>query len=107
MYFPDAVVVPMEPPARVALTWQPANEEPPETARIFLVGLRPFETYGLKVGGREARLVDAGPGGIIVLRNDPNSPKRRRIDLRRKVRLELRPTLKPTDPRRPRPTLGR
>ena len=107
MYFPDAVVVPMEPPARVALTWQPANEEPPEATKIFLVGLRPFETYGLKVGGREARLVDAGPGGIIVLRNDPNSPKRRRIDLRKKVRLELRPTLKPTDPRRPRPTLGR
>lgn len=107
MYFPDAVVVPVEPPARVVLTWQPPNEEPPESTRIFVVGLRPHETYALKVSGREARLVEAGAGGVVVLLNDPNAPKRNRIDLRKKVRLELRPTLKPTDPRRPRPTLGR
>ena len=107
MYFPDAVVVPLRPPAKVVLTWQSSHREPPEFARIFLVGLRPFEKYGLKVGGRAARLVEAGAGGILVLRNDPNSPKRDRIDLRKKVRLELRPTLKPTDPRRPRPKLRR
>ncbi len=107
MYFPDSVVVPMAPPAKVVLTWQPAHEKPPENARIFLVGLRAFETYALKVGGRQARLVDAGAGGVIVLHSDPNSQKRDRIDFRKKVRLDLRPTLKPTDPRRPRPTLGR
>ena len=107
MYFPDAVVVPVKPPAKIVLRWQPSHEKPPEFARIFLVGLKPFEQYGLRVGGREPRLVDAGAGGILVLRNDPNSPKRDRIDLRKKVRLELRPTLKPTDPRRSRPKLMR
>ena len=56
---------------------------------------------------RDARLVQAGKGGIFVLRTDANSRKRDRIDLRNKVRLELRPTLKPTDPGRPRPSLKR
>lgn len=107
MYFPDAVVVPVQPPARFVLAWQPPGTAPPEVAQIYLIGLRAGETYGLKVGGRPARLVQAGAGGILVLRSDPNTPKRDRIDLRRKVRFELRPTLKPTDPRRPRPTLGR
>ena len=107
MYFRDAVVVPLEPPAKVVLRWQPSHATPPENARIFLVGLRAFETYALKVGGRDARLVGAGAGGVVVLRSDPNSPKRDRIDFRKKVRLELRPTLKPTDPRRRRPSLGR
>ncbi len=107
LYFPDAVVVPVRPPARVTLSWLPAGEPAPEQAKIYIIGLRAGETYGLKVGRRPPRLVDAGPGGILVLRSDPNAPKRNRIDLRRKVRLELQPTLKPTDPTRPRPTLGR
>ena len=107
MYFPDAVVVPVQPPTKFVLSWQPPGEPPPEVARIYLIGLRAGDTYGLKVGGRPARLVQAGAGGILVLHSDPNTPKRDRIDLRRKVRFELRPTLKPSDPRRPRPTLGR
>ena len=106
MYFRDAVVVPVKPPAKLVLRWEPADRDPPDGTRIFLVGLRPRETYGLKVGGREPRLAEADPGGLIVLRNDPDSDRRNRIDLRKKVRLEVRPTLKPTDPRRPRPTLG-
>lgn len=107
MYFPEAVVVPVKPPAKVALSWQPKGETPPEMVQIYVIGLRAGETYGLKVGGRPARLVKAGPGGILVLRSDPNSPRRDRIDLRKRVRLELRPTFKPTDPGRPPPSLGR
>ena len=107
MYFPEAVVVPVQPPAKFVLSWQPAGEPPPDIAQIYLIGLRAGDTYGLKVGGRPARLVQAGAGGILVLRSDPNTPKRDRIDLRRRVRFELRPTLKPTDPRRPRPSLRR
>lgn len=107
MYFPDAVVVPVRPPVKFSLAWQPAGKPPPEVVKIFLIGLRAGDTYGLKVGGRPARLVEAGPGGILVLRSDPSAPKRNRIDLRRKVRFDLRPTLRPTDPRRPPPTLGR
>ena len=107
MYFPEAVLVPVEPPARIFLKWEPPGQEPPENAWIFLLGLRPFETYGLKVGRREARLVEAGAGGVVVLRADPTTMKRDRIDLRKRVRVEVRPALKPTDPRRARPTLGR
>lgn len=107
MYFPDAVVVPVKPPARFSLQWQPAGRAAPEVVKIYLIGLRAAETYGLKVGGRPARLVEAGPGGILVLHSDPAAPRKDRIDLRRKVRFDLRPTLKPTDPRRPPPTLRR
>ena len=107
IYFPEAVVVPIAPPARISLSWEPSREQAPENAKIYLIGLRAGETYGLKVGGREARLIQADAGGIIVLRNDPNADKRNRIDLRRRIRLELRPTLKPTNPRRPQPTLRR
>ncbi len=107
IYFPDAVVVPLEPPTKVVLSWEPSREQAPENARVFLLGLRAGETYGLKVGGREARLIQAGAGGIAVLRSDPNGSKRDRIDFRRKVRLELRPTLKPTNPNRPPPSLRR
>ena len=78
---------------------------PTEAARIYFIGLRAGDTYGLKVGGRPAKLATAGPGGILLLRADPNARKQDRIDLRRKIRIELKPTLKPTDPRRPRPTL--
>lgn len=105
IYFPEAVVVPIAPPAKISLSWEPSREQAPENAYIYLIGLQPEETYGLKIGGREARLVQASKGGIIVLQSDPNADKRNRIDLRRKVRLELRPTLKPTDPRRAPPTL--
>lgn len=107
VYFPESVVVPIAPPAKIALSWEPSRDQAPENAKIYLIGLQAGETYGLKLGGRDARLVQAGAGGIIVLRNDPHAHKRDRIDLRRKVRLELRPTLKPTDPRRPQPTLRR
>ena len=107
MYFPEAAVVPIEAPGRVVLRWEAPSGEPPENASIFLLGLQPFETYGLKVGGREPRVVEAGAGGFIVLRTDPTTMKRDRIDLRKRVRIEVKPTLKPTDPRRPRPTLGR
>ncbi|MDE0107873.1 MAG: hypothetical protein OXJ37_23040 [Bryobacterales bacterium] len=105
IYFPEAVVVPVTPPAKTTLSWEPSREQAPENAYIFLVGLRAGDTYGLKIGGRDARLVQASEGGIIVLQSAPLANKRDRIDLRRKVRLELRPTLKPTDPRRPPPTL--
>lgn len=105
VYFPNAVVVPVAPPAKISLSWEPSREQAPENAYIYLIGLQAGETYGLKIGGREARLVQASEGGIIVLQSDPNADKRNRIDLRRKVRLELRPTLKPTDPRRAPPTL--
>lgn len=107
MFFPEGVLVPVRPPAKVTLTWQPSPQEAPEFARIFLIGLREGETYSLKIGNREARLVQAESGGILVLSSDQNAPKRNRIDLRKRVRLQLRPTLKPTDPRRPRPTLAR
>ena len=107
IYFPEAVVVPISPPAKISLSWEPSRDQAPENAKIYLIGLQAGETYGLRVSGREARLIRAGEGGIIVLRNDPNADKRDRIDLRRKVRLELRPTLKPTDPGRPQPTLRR
>ena len=106
MYFADAVVVPVRPPAKFALRWQPENVTPPESARIYIIGLQAGDTYGLRFGGRAAKLVEAGPGGVIVLRNDPSQKKRDRIDLRKSVRFELRPTLKPTAPGRPRPTLG-
>jgi len=107
LYFPEAVIVPVAPPVRLTLTWQPDPRSAPESAAIFLIGLRPGEQYALKVGGRHARLFEAGIGGIYVLRADRASTKRDRIDLRKKVRIEVRPTLKPTDPRRPRPSLGR
>lgn len=107
IYFPEAVVVPITPSAKTTLSWEPSREQAPENAYIYLIGLQAGETYGLKLGGREARLVQAGKGGIIVLQSDPNANRRDRIDLRRRVRLELRPTLKPTDPRRPPPTLRR
>lgn len=107
IYFPAAIVVPVDPPARFVLSWQPAGTPVPELVTIYLIGLRAGEKYGLKVGGRPARLAEAGRGGILILRSDANAPKGERIDLRRKVRFELRPTLKPTDPRRPRPSLQR
>lgn len=107
MFFPEAAVVPVEPPAKLALLWEPSPRTAPETAKIFLVGLRSGETYSLKINQRETRLVQAGAGGILVLRTDPTQDKRDRIDLRKRVRLQLRPTLKPTAPGRPRPTLGR
>ncbi len=107
MFFPADIVVPASPQQKIVLRWEPAHQEPPEDARIFLVGLKPFETYGLRIGGREPRLVEAGAGGVIVLRSNPTTMKRDRIDLRKKVRLELKPTLKPTDPNRPAPRLRR
>ncbi len=107
MFFPDAAVVPVTPPGKVVLAWPGGRDNAPETAAIYFIGLRQGETYALKVGGREAQLVVASKGGIVVLRTDANVRKRDRIDLRNKVRLELRPTLLPTDPRRPRPSLGR
>ncbi len=107
IYFPESVVVPIAPPAKITLSWEPSREQAPEYAKIYLIGLAAGETYGLRLGGREARLVQAGAGGIIVLQSDPNANKRNRIDFRRRVRLELRPTLKPTDPRRAQPTLRR
>lgn len=106
LYFPEAVVVPVAPPTRLALTWQPDPRAAPEVVSIYLIGLRPGERYALKVGGRHARLFEAGHGGIYLLRADRSSSKRDRIDLRKKVRIEVQPTLKPTDPRRPRPTLA-
>lgn len=107
MFFPADVVVPTSPPQKIVLRWEPAGHEPPAEARIFLVGLKPFDTYGLRIGGREPRLVEAGAGGVIVLRSNPTTMKRDRIDLRKKVRLELKPTLKPTDPNRAAPRLRR
>ena len=107
MYFPEAVIVPLDPPAKVVLRWQPSHETPPEAARIFVVGLRAHDTYALRIDGRAPRLVTAQAGGIVVLQNDPSSPRRDRINLSKKVRIDLRPTLKPTDPRRPRPSLNR
>ncbi len=107
LYFPEAVVVPVRPPSRFVLTWQPAGEPVPEVVNIVLIGLQSGDTYGLKVAGRAAGLVEAGPGGILIVRADVNAPRRDRIDLRRRVRIELRPTLKPTDPRRGRPSLRR
>ncbi len=106
LFFPEAVVVPVAPPARLALTWQPDPRAAPEAVPIYLIGLRPGEQYALKVGGRHARLFEAGNGGIHVLRADRSSTRRDRIDLRKKVRIEVQPTLKPTDPRRPRPSLA-
>ncbi len=107
IYFPEAVVVPVRPPTKLVISWQPRSRPVPDLVNIYLIGLRPGETYSLRVAGRPARLVDAGPGGILIVRSDANAPKRERIDLRKKVRIELRPTLKPTDPRRPRPSLAR
>lgn len=107
MYFPDAVVVSVDPPARVVLSWPSSRDPLPEVVPIYVIGLRPGDSYGLKVAGRSARLVQAGKGGILVLRSDPHARKRDRIDLSKRVRIELRPTLKPTDPRRRPPTLRR
>ncbi len=106
VYFPAAVVVPVRAPAKLVLTWRPVGEPVPSLVNIYLVGLRSGETYVLKVAGRPGRLAQAGAGGILVLRADASAPKRDRIDLRRKVRIELRPALKPTAPRRGRPSLG-
>ncbi len=105
IFFPDAAVVPVEPPAKLSLQWPVPTGGSPETARIFFIGLEGGETYALKVNNQEARLVQAGTGGIWVLRIDPNASKRSRIDIRKRIRLQLRPTLKPTAPNRPRPTL--
>ncbi len=105
LYFPEAAVVPVAPPAKVTLSWEPSRERAPEAARIYLIGLQEGEAYGLRLGGRAARLVRAGAGGIVVLHSDPNVSRRDRIDLRRKVRLEIRPALKPAVPGRQRPTL--
>ncbi len=107
VYFPNAVAVPMRPPARVTLSWEPRREEAPESVRVYLIGLRGGETYGLRIGGREARLIEAGAGGVAVVHSDPGVPKRDRIDFRRKVRLEVKPTLKPTRPGRRAPSLLR
>ncbi len=105
IYFPASVIVPVSAPSKFVLQWPPARNAIPEVVMIYMIGLRAGETYGLKVGGRPARLAEAEAGGILILRSDAKAPKRDRIDLRRKVRVEVRPTLKPTDPRRPRPSL--
>ena len=105
MYFPEAVIVPVEPPAKLVLSWQPDRQQAPESASVFFVGLQPSARYALKVGGRDAQLIDTDRGGVALLRTSRESSKRYRVDLRKKVRIELRPSLKPTDPGRRRPTL--
>ncbi len=107
MFFPDAAVVPMVPDSRVVIDWQPNRAKAPETATIYLVGLDAGETYGLKVGSRPAKLVDAAVGGVIKLWTDPLMRKQNRIDLRKKVRIEVKRTLKPTAPGRAPPSLRR
>lgn len=107
LYFPDAVVVPVSPPAKVLVSWQPDRATAPESATILLIGLRAGERYFLKAAGRDARVVEAGSGGIVALPAVRDAPPRNRIDLRKRVRIEVKPALKAVDPRRPRPTLNR
>jgi len=107
VFFEEAVVVPLRPPGRVVLSWEPSRDKAPESVTVYLIGLAEGETYGLRIAGREPRLIRAGPGGIAIVRSDPGVPRRDRIDFRRRVRLDLQPTLKPTRPGRPPPSLTR
>lgn len=107
VYFPESVAVPVAPPARIVISWEPSRSEAPQSVHVYLIGLRAGESYGLKIAGHPPRLIEAGAGGIAVIRSDPGVPKRDRIDFRRKVRIDIQPTLKPTRAGRPRPSLGR
>ena len=105
LLFPGAAVVPVSVPAKLTLALPKEDADSLTGGRVYLIGLNPGETYALKINNRRPRLMEAGAGGIVVIHNDPGSGKRDAIDFAKKLRIELKPTLKPTAPGRARPTL--
>ena len=105
--FPGAAVVPLRVPAKLTLEPVEGRGSAQTDGVIYWIGLNPGETYAVRINGRRPELMEAGAGGIAVIRGDPNAGKRREIDFGRKLRIEAQPTLKPTDPGRARPTLRR
>lgn len=107
LMFPGAAVVPVRVPAKLKLAPIERLSGSLDEGKVYLIGLNPGEIYAIRVNGRPPQLMEAGAGGIVVIRNDPDVGKRGAIDFARKLRIEVRPTLKPTDPGRARPTLRR
>ncbi len=109
LLFPGAAVAPVSVPAKLTVTL-PEGEGGRgslSSEAVYLIGLRPGDTYAVKVNNRRPVLMKAGAGGIVVIHNDPGAGKRGAIDFAKKLRIEVKPTLKPTDPGRARPTLRR
>ncbi len=107
LLFPGAAVVPLNLPAKLTLALPKPDANSLTNGKVYLIGLNPGETYAVKINNRRPQLMEAGAGGIVVIHNDPDAGKREAIDFAKKLRLEVKPTLKPTAPGRARPTLRR
>ena len=105
LLFPGAAVILVKPPVKLTLAVPEGEGDVLSNGKVYLIGLKPGDTYGIKINGREPKLITADPGGIVVIYNDPNADKRNIINFQKKLKIELKPTLKPTDRRRGRPSL--
>ncbi len=107
IYFSDSAVVPIKVPTKLQLVREPFREQAQQSKILYLIGLKGGASYVLKINNRDPKIIQAGAGGIYEIRSDPLGDKRTRIDFRKKVRLQLRPAILPTDPRRQKPSLSR
>ncbi len=107
LLLPGAAVVPLNIPAKLTLALPKGEKNSMTNGKVYLIGLNSGETYAIKINNRRPRLIEAGAGGIVIIHNDPGAGKRSAIDFAKKLRIEVKPTLKPTAPGRARPTLRR
>ncbi len=105
LLFPGAAVVLVRPPVKLNLAIPEGEGDPLSNGKVYLIGLNPGDTYGIRINGRQPQLMNADPGGIVVIYNDPYADKRNVINFQKKLKIDVKRTLKPTDPRRGRPSL--
>jgi hypothetical protein len=98
---PDAAIVLGGPAGKVDLTI--AKGRQPFGPHIWVVGLAKGFQYPIKIGKSEFQMYQAGQGGIVELRNDPEA-KRPSIEYEERMRLQFREGSPP--PSGSAPTLG-
>lgn len=88
---PGAAIVMPQIPSKVTVS-VPADADQ-NGYRIILIGLQQDESYAIRVNRDDARLFDAGRGGIIALVNSPEDDKPR-FKFRKQVRIDIRKAMK-------------
>lgn len=98
---PDFAIVLGGMEGKTELTIEKGNQ--PFGPHIWVVGMAEGRRYPVKIGKSDFQMYEAGRGGVVELRNDPEA-KRTSIDYDEKIRLQFRAGSAP--PQGPAPTLG-
>lgn len=87
LLFPGRAIVAPKVPSRIEL--RIPRGDPLYSELIFLVGLSREWSYEIKLNRKKYQSYDPAPGGVIVIRNDPERG-RPKIDFNKKVRIRIR-----------------